>query len=79
MEKQPELGYCRSECTLVQRACQGALRGHEDTLVSLLLKGTGPKKTKEKMCKKLCGKKRPKISDWKDEPFEARDQKEAER
>ncbi|CAK9092706.1 unnamed protein product [Durusdinium trenchii] len=78
VEKQDQLGYCKGECTLVQRACQSSLRGKEDTLVSLLLKGTGPKKIKEKVCKKICDKKRPKISDWKDEAFEARDQKEVE-
>mgnify|MGYP002803437758 FL=1 len=78
VEKQGLLGYCRSECTLVQRACQSSLRGKEESLASMLQKGTGPKKMKEKVCKKICEKKRPKISEWKDEPFEARDQKEVE-
>ncbi|CAE7847694.1 unnamed protein product, partial [Symbiodinium microadriaticum] len=30
------------------------------------------------VCKKTCGKKRPKMPEWKDEPFEPRDQKEVE-
>ncbi|CAJ1445105.1 unnamed protein product [Effrenium voratum] len=78
VEKQADIGYCRSECTIVQRACQTSLRGKEETLASLLQSGAKPKKIKDQVCKKICGKKRPKVTDWKDEPFEARDQKEVE-
>mmetsp|Transcript_36898 Transcript_36898/g.60468 ORF Transcript_36898/g.60468 Transcript_36898/m.60468 type:complete len:227 (-) Transcript_36898:24-704(-) len=78
VEKQDQLGYCRSECTVVQRACQSSLRGKEESLASMLQQDTGNKKMKEKICKKICEKKRPKIPDWKNEPFESRDPKEVE-
>ncbi|CAL1157975.1 unnamed protein product [Cladocopium goreaui] len=78
VEKQDGLGYCRGECTIVQRACQSSLRGKEESLASMLQQDTANKKMKEKVCKKICEKKRPKIADWKDEPFEPRDPKEVE-
>eukprot|EP00435_Cladocopium_sp_Y103_P075506 s111_g58.t3 len=78
VEKQDVLGYCKGECTVVQRACQSSLRGKEESLASMLQQDTGNKKMKEKVCKKICEKKRPKIADWKDELFEPRDPKEVE-
>eukprot|EP00931_Biecheleriopsis_adriatica_P066986 TRINITY_DN41199_c0_g1_i1.p1 TRINITY_DN41199_c0_g1~~TRINITY_DN41199_c0_g1_i1.p1 ORF type:complete len:230 (-),score=63.40 TRINITY_DN41199_c0_g1_i1:33-686(-) len=78
VEKQELIGYCRGECTVVQRACQASLRGKEESMVEMLLSGTTPKKLKDKVCKKVCAKPRPKMKDWKDEPFEGRDQKEVE-
>eukprot|EP00930_Biecheleria_cincta_P090368 TRINITY_DN7973_c0_g1_i1.p1 TRINITY_DN7973_c0_g1~~TRINITY_DN7973_c0_g1_i1.p1 ORF type:complete len:222 (-),score=66.04 TRINITY_DN7973_c0_g1_i1:124-789(-) len=78
LDKQELIGFCKSECTIISRACQNSLRGQEETLVSLLSSGSSPKKMKGKICKKACSKKRPKMTGWKDEPFQPRDQKEVE-
>lgn len=78
LEPQEDLGYCKSECIAVQRACQASLKGKEEALVDLLMKGKEPEDLRKKICKKVCEKKLPKLEDWKNEPFVARDAKEVE-
>merc|ERR1712032_992914 len=77
-EKQADTGVCRNECTTVQRACTSGLKGKEDTLASLLLKGANTKELVKKVCKQTCAKPLPKLGKWVDEAFEARDAKEVE-
>merc|ERR1711896_67075 len=72
------VGFCNNECLIVQRGCQAALKGKEETLVSLLMKNANVKELKKKICKKLCDKKLPKLGKWTDELFKPRDQKEME-
>merc|ERR1712046_314293 len=49
--------------------------GKEETLVSLLMGKSGVKDLKKKVCKKLCGKKVPKLGKWSDEEFVPKDEK----
>eukprot|EP00928_Gymnodinium_smaydae_P055996 TRINITY_DN39448_c0_g1_i1.p1 TRINITY_DN39448_c0_g1~~TRINITY_DN39448_c0_g1_i1.p1 ORF type:complete len:233 (-),score=70.94 TRINITY_DN39448_c0_g1_i1:51-749(-) len=73
-----DVGHCRQECLIIQKACKAALKGKEDTLVELLAKKASLADMKKKICKKTCSKKVPNVKDFKDEVFEARDQKEVE-
>lgn len=77
IERQPTLGMCKKECLIIQRACTGVLNGKEEKLVSMLQAGKNHKELK-KMCKPICKKAPPKLSKWKDEAFEPRDEKEVE-
>jgi len=72
------IGYCKSECISVQRACQSALKSKEDALSSMVLEGEKGDAIKKKVCKKTCSKKLPKLENFKDEPWKARDAKEVE-
>lgn len=78
LEPQEHLGRCKSECITIQRACQASLKGKEEALVELLMKGKEPEDLRRKICKKVCDKKLPALEEWKDEPFNARDPKEVE-
>jgi len=78
VEMTGEVGMCRNECSTVQRACAQSLKGREETFVELLVKKASVKEMKKKVCKKTCEKKVPKLTNWKDEEFEARDSKEVE-
>mmetsp|Transcript_12579 Transcript_12579/g.14243 ORF Transcript_12579/g.14243 Transcript_12579/m.14243 type:complete len:230 (+) Transcript_12579:81-770(+) len=77
-EPKENIGYCKSECISIQRACQAALKGKEEALVELLMKGQEAAPIQKKLCKKICDKKLPKFDDWKDERFAERDPKEVE-
>lgn len=76
--RQETPGYCRQECLIVQRACEASLKNKEEDLTSMLLQGKTVQDMKKSMCKKLCKKAAPKLAEWKDEVFEARDVKEME-
>jgi len=72
------IGYCKSECISVQRACQAVLKNKEDALSSLVLEGEKRDVIKKKVCKKICSKKLSKLEDFKDEAWKPRDPKEVE-
>lgn len=72
------IGYCKSECISVQRACQAALKSKEDVLSSMVLEGAKENEIKKKVCKKICSKKVATIDGFKDEPWRPRDPKEVE-
>mmetsp|Transcript_4808 Transcript_4808/g.9843 ORF Transcript_4808/g.9843 Transcript_4808/m.9843 type:complete len:234 (-) Transcript_4808:78-779(-) len=78
LEREELIGFCKSECLTVQRACQADLKGKDEQIVSLLMEGKKPAELKKKVCKKICDKKLPKLGDWTNEPFRARDPKEVE-
>merc|ERR1719356_1671151 len=80
VEVRDEVGFCRNECTAIQRACTSSLKGNEDKLVELLMQEKSVKEMRKKVCKKACDKKRkiPKMEGWKDEEFSPRDSKEVE-
>jgi len=78
LKRQTDIGFCKNECLTVQRACQAALKGKDETLASLIAE-KAPLKQLTALCKKTCAKTPPKLpSAWKDEIFEARDAKEVE-
>lgn len=77
-EKQEGIGKCRMECLTIQRACAMVLKNKEETIVELLMSGKSADAIKSKVCKKLCAKKLPKLTEWVDEAFSPRDQKEVE-
>merc|ERR1712087_673937 len=58
--------------------CTAVLKNKEDTVVSALLGGKSTEVLQAKVCKKACGKKLPKLTNWKDEPYAQRDPKEVE-
>merc|ERR1712129_533535 len=60
--RQETPGFCKSECLLVQRACQAAIKNKEEKLQSMLLKGKRPKELKKDVCKKICAKEPPKLA-----------------
>jgi len=72
------IGYCKSECISVQRACQAALKNKEEVLSSMVLEDASEEDIKKKVCKKICSKKVPKMKDFQDEPWRERDPKEVE-
>mmetsp|Transcript_107135 Transcript_107135/g.194994 ORF Transcript_107135/g.194994 Transcript_107135/m.194994 type:complete len:238 (+) Transcript_107135:49-762(+) len=77
--QQEDLGYCKAECTAVQRACQNAFKGLEEDFTDMLKAEKSVKSMRQKLCKKTCSKKIPPIPEqWKDEAFSPRDQKEVE-
>lgn len=79
LERKEELGYCKAECTAVQRACQNAFKGLEEDFTEMLMKEKSVKSMRQKLCKKACSKKAPAMPEqWKDEEFSPRDQKEVE-
>mmetsp|Transcript_111201 Transcript_111201/g.314749 ORF Transcript_111201/g.314749 Transcript_111201/m.314749 type:complete len:225 (-) Transcript_111201:287-961(-) len=78
LEAMDTLSHCKSECTVIQRACMANLKGKEDVLVPLLEARRPAYELKEKMCKKICDKKLPKLTEFTDIPFVARDTKELE-
>merc|ERR1719360_136602 len=41
LEMQEQVGYCKNECKAIQRSCAKALKGKEESLVSLLLESVG--------------------------------------
>merc|ERR1711865_555346 len=74
------LARCRSECKLAQQACWQALRGNDDSFVSLLGSSASIVKLKKAVCKKACrDKKLPKLIDWHDEKFEPRENEDIDR
>merc|ERR1719410_1941697 len=78
VERQQTMGFCKSECLTVQRACSAALKGREEDLVSMLQGRKSAKEMKKNMCKKQCKKTLPKLKQWTDEAFAPRDEKEVE-
>mmetsp|Transcript_77197 Transcript_77197/g.196017 ORF Transcript_77197/g.196017 Transcript_77197/m.196017 type:complete len:240 (+) Transcript_77197:60-779(+) len=78
LERQSNIGKCKSECLAIQRACASILKNKEETMVSVLMSGKGKSELKKKVCKKVCSKKPAPIKDWVDEPFWMRDPKEVE-
>jgi len=78
LEKQEGIGLCKLECLALQRACAASMKNKEETVVELLMGGKGADQLKKKVCKKICGKKLPKLTNWKDEPYSPRDPKEVE-
>merc|ERR1712079_118084 len=78
LEKQPTMGFCKSECLTVQRACSAALKGREEDLVKMLQGHKSAKELKKNVCKKQCKKTPPKLKQWTDEAFAPRDEKEVE-
>lgn len=79
LEVKQELGYCKSECTNVQRACEKVFKGTEEDFAEMLMKDKSAKAIRQKLCKKACSsKKTAKLDNWKDEEFSPRDQKEVE-
>jgi len=78
LEEQGTMGWCRTECRTVQKACEASLKKVEGQLVTQLQKKR-PVKDLKKLCKKSCAKDIPKLGKkWKDELFEGRDEKEVE-
>eukprot|EP00747_Dinoflagellata_sp_TGD_P018544 gnl/TRDRNA2_/TRDRNA2_126571_c0_seq1.p1 gnl/TRDRNA2_/TRDRNA2_126571_c0~~gnl/TRDRNA2_/TRDRNA2_126571_c0_seq1.p1 ORF type:complete len:227 (+),score=65.60 gnl/TRDRNA2_/TRDRNA2_126571_c0_seq1:57-737(+) len=65
-----EYGECRSECLLVRKACQVALKNKEDSIVDLLRSQTPVGTFTKSICKKACAKKpKPLSYDRKDEAW----------
>lgn len=75
---QDGIGYCKSECISVQRACQTALKSQDEVLSTMVLEDQKPAAIKKKVCKKACSKKLAKLENFQDEPWRPRDPKEVE-
>merc|ERR1712093_619354 len=48
--KNEDFGECHQECLTVQRACTQGLKGADEKLVSLIVKGSKVKALKDKVC-----------------------------
>merc|ERR1712050_666315 len=75
LKEQSTPGVCRTECATIQRACSVSLKGD---LAGMLLKSKGEEEIRDKLCRKACKRKLPKLASWADEAFEARDAKDIE-
>merc|ERR1712154_669399 len=73
LQRQDTPGWYKAECLVVQRACEASLKGKDETLVEMLQSGKNLRDMKKGICKKLCKKAVPKLAQWKDEAFSARD------
>mmetsp|Transcript_1318 Transcript_1318/g.1160 ORF Transcript_1318/g.1160 Transcript_1318/m.1160 type:complete len:352 (-) Transcript_1318:58-1113(-) len=69
LDRRDQEGACNKECKAVQKACSGALKGREESLVSLIREGAGVGRLQREVCKKPCSKTLPELQHWKDEPF----------
>ncbi|CAK0836428.1 unnamed protein product [Prorocentrum cordatum] len=49
IERQDGLGNCNSECLIIIRACEAALKGQDDALTSLLLAGKDARQIRKKI------------------------------
>jgi len=82
LHRQELVGFCKSECLSVQRACTASLKDKEEDIIELmktsLKEEKGADELKAQICKKPCGKKLPKLKNFVDEPFKPRDPKEVE-
>lgn len=70
LSMQDQVGHCRNECRTIQKSCAKAIKGKEESLVSLLLESVGLARLHNMICDRACKKQDLlKLDSWVDETF----------